>query len=96
MGDFRSERLGFCDCCWLCCCGVVGDGGGDVDEGGVEDGCCRLDRFGDGDCYLVGYENGYFAGGGGGDGDGFGALSGAGGERYGWNDEVCHGSHWLE
>lgn len=68
-----------------------------MDEGGVEDGCGRLDRFGDVDCYLVGDEDGYFVGDG--DGDGFGALSGAGGERYGWDDELCHSrigwSDWL-
>lgn len=76
---FRSEGSGLRDCCWGCRCGVVGDGGGDVDEGGVEDGGCCFDRFCDVDCYLVGDEDGYFVGSGG--GDGFGPPSGAGGER---------------
>ena len=75
------------DCGWLCGCDCVCDGGGDVDEGGIENGysCCVVIPEG----YFVGDED--RDAGVGGDGNNFGTFRHAGGEGYGRNGEIGHG-----
>ena len=89
----RSERLNFCQRCWLRDCGGVGDGVGYVDEGGFKNRCCGLEGCGDEDGYFFCDEDCYFVGGC--CGDDFGTLWDAGGEGYGWDDDVCHGRVWA-
>lgn len=60
-----------------------------MDEGGVENRECCLDRLGDVNCYFVSDEDGYS--GVGGDSGDVVALWDTRGEGYGWHGEICHG-----